>query len=255
MVDAAEHRGRLPRDQQAAGGELHVHAVAERHRTLSPGAPAAAPARGRWRRASRASHAAAVPATTPRRSPREHQHGHEDDPHRTLHRSSMSPSCIVGPRTQRPVGTITRGTTNPNRLRRVDRWIAGPLAPRWRSADAPLVVDLGYGATPVTAVELHDRLRRVRSDVEVVGLEIDPARVAAAQPLARPVCRSRSAASRCPCPAVGTRTSSGPSTCCGSTTRARSPTPGRRCATGSPPAACWSTARATRSDAGPRGSR
>ena len=97
----------------------------------------------------------------------------------------MSPSCTVG-RTHRPVGTITRGTTNPNRLRRVDRWIAGPLAPRWRSADAPLVVDLGYGATPVTAVELHDRLRRVRADVEVVGLEIDPARVAAAQPLARP---------------------------------------------------------------------
>ncbi|MGN6302052.1 MAG: class I SAM-dependent methyltransferase [Angustibacter sp.] len=98
----------------------------------------------------------------------------------------MSPSCFVGPRTQRPVGTITRGTTNPNRLRRVDRWIAGPLAPRWRSAPAPLVVDLGYGATPVTAVELRDRLRRVRSDVEVVGLEIDPARVAAAQPLTRP---------------------------------------------------------------------
>jgi hypothetical protein len=84
------------------------------------------------------------------------------------------------------VGTITRGTTNPNRLRRVDRWVAGPAAWRWRSAAAPLVVDLGYGATPVTAVELHDRLRRVRADVEVVGLEIDPARVAAAQPLARP---------------------------------------------------------------------
>ncbi len=28
----------------------------------------------------------------------------------------------------RPVGTITRGTTNPNRLRRCDRWIAGPQA-------------------------------------------------------------------------------------------------------------------------------
>jgi SAM-dependent methyltransferase len=84
------------------------------------------------------------------------------------------------------VGTITRGTTNPNRLRRADRWIAGPAARWWRSAPAPLVVDLGYGATPVTAVELHDRLRRVRADVDVVGLEIDPARVAAAQPLARP---------------------------------------------------------------------
>lgn len=43
------------------------------------------------------------------------------------------------------------------------------------------MVDLGYGATPVTAVELHARLRAVRPDVEVVGLEIDPERVAAAQ--------------------------------------------------------------------------
>jgi hypothetical protein len=48
------------------------------------------------------------------------------------------------------------------------------------------VVDLGYGETPVTAVELSDRLREVRDDVEVVGLEIDPERVAAAQAAARP---------------------------------------------------------------------
>ena len=76
---------------------------------------------------------------------------------------------------QRPVGEITRGTTNPNRLRRVDRWLAGPQAWRLRSpAEAPVVVDLGYGASPVTAVELHDRLRRVRDDVVVVGTEIDP---------------------------------------------------------------------------------
>ncbi len=86
----------------------------------------------------------------------------------------------------RPVGTLTRGTTNPNRLRRVDRWLAGPQAWRLRRSDDPVVVDLGYGASPVTAVELHDRLRRVRPDVEVVGIEIDPGRVAAAAPLARP---------------------------------------------------------------------
>ena len=88
---------------------------------------------------------------------------------------------------QRPVGTITRGTTNPNRLRRVDRWLAGREAWRLRrSADPPVVVDLGYGASPVTAVELHDRLRRVRRDVQVVGVEIDPARVAAGRVLERP---------------------------------------------------------------------
>lgn len=82
------------------------------------------------------------------------------------------------------VGTITRGTTNPNRLRRVDRWLAGPQAWRLRGAARPVVVDLGYGASPVTAVELRDRLRRVRADVEVVGIEIDPERVAAAAALA-----------------------------------------------------------------------
>lgn len=38
--------------------------------------------------------------------------------------------------------------------------------------------------SPVTAVELRDRLRRVRADVEVVGIEIDPERVAAAAALA-----------------------------------------------------------------------
>ncbi|MBK8470409.1 MAG: class I SAM-dependent methyltransferase [Actinomycetales bacterium] len=89
-------------------------------------------------------------------------------------------------RQPRPQGRITRGTTNPNRLRRCDRWLAGPQAWRLRRPhEAPIVVDLGYGASPVTTVELHERLRRVRSDVHVIGLEIDPARVAAATGLAR----------------------------------------------------------------------
>jgi hypothetical protein len=92
----------------------------------------------------------------------------------------------VTARARRPLGTVTRGTTNPNRLRRVDRWLAGPQAPRLRRAADPLVVDLGYGASGITALELRDRLRSVRDDVDVVGIEIDPERVAAAQPLAGP---------------------------------------------------------------------
>ena len=88
----------------------------------------------------------------------------------------------------RPVGAPTRGTTNPNRLRRVDRWLAATpeVAAVLRRAPGPLVVDLGYGASPVTTVELAGRLRRVHPSVRVLGLEIDPARVAAARPAARP---------------------------------------------------------------------
>ncbi len=89
-------------------------------------------------------------------------------------------------RVARPVGAITRGTTNPNRLRRVDNWIAWRCATLLRNAADPLVVDLGYGATAVTTIELRDRLARVRADLRVVGLEIDPVRVAAARPYADP---------------------------------------------------------------------
>jgi len=84
----------------------------------------------------------------------------------------------------KPVGVVTRGTTHPNRLRRVDRWIAHALARELRAAPDPVVVDLGYGAEAWTARDLRDRLRAVRPDVEVVGIEIDPARVAAAAPYA-----------------------------------------------------------------------
>ena len=69
----------------------------------------------------------------------------------------------------------------------MDRWIAAELAPALRRADAPPVaVDLGYGAAPWTAVELHARLAAVRADVRVVGIEIEPERVAVAQRHARP---------------------------------------------------------------------
>jgi hypothetical protein len=86
----------------------------------------------------------------------------------------------------RALGLPTRGTTAPNRLRRVDRWIADELAGTLRAAEHPLVVDLGFGASPITTVELATRLRALRDDVSVVGLEIDPERVAAAAPASRP---------------------------------------------------------------------
>lgn len=79
----------------------------------------------------------------------------------------------------KPVGTVTRGTTNTNRLRRIDRWIAH--RPEFAKAASPLIVDLGFGASGVTTFELWSRLAAVRGDVRVLGLEIDPARVAAAR--------------------------------------------------------------------------
>jgi len=92
----------------------------------------------------------------------------------------------VAPSGSRPQGTITRGTTNPNRLRRLDRWIAHRMGSAIRAHPAPIVVDLGYGASPITTLELADRLERLHPAVDVVGVEIDPARVAAAAPLERP---------------------------------------------------------------------
>lgn len=81
-----------------------------------------------------------------------------------------------------PIGQLTRGTTGYNRLRRSDRWLTH--SPRVRatllSALDPLVIDLGYGARPVTTLEMAARLRVVRQDLRVVGLEIDPDRVMSA---------------------------------------------------------------------------
>jgi hypothetical protein len=82
-----------------------------------------------------------------------------------------------------PVGQPTRGTTGHNRLRRSDRWLVH--SPRMRTAlqaaADPLVIDLGYGALPVTTLELAARLRVVRPDVRVVGLEIHPERIVSAR--------------------------------------------------------------------------
>jgi len=76
---------------------------------------------------------------------------------------------------KKPVGNVTRGTTNPNRLRRVDRYLAA--LPILRQTPQPVVVDLGFGASPITAVELLSRLSKVNSNTHVVGIEIERERV------------------------------------------------------------------------------
>ena len=94
----------------------------------------------------------------------------------------MSPHL---PPSTRPVGDETRGTTHPNRLRRVDRWLVALHGARLRRATDPLVVDLGYGRHPVTTLELADRRAAERADVDIVGVEIVRERVEAALPYAR----------------------------------------------------------------------
>ena len=48
------------------------------------------------------------------------------------------------------------------------------------------MVDLGFGASPITAVELHDRLVAINPSVRVVGVEIDRERVERGLAVAKP---------------------------------------------------------------------
>ncbi|RKT57937.1 class I SAM-dependent methyltransferase [Saccharothrix australiensis] len=86
----------------------------------------------------------------------------------------------------RALGLPTRGTTNPNRLRRVDRWVAHACRALVEGSDDPLVVDLGYGSSPITTVEMAARLRPLNPRLRVLGLELDAERVAAGEAAADP---------------------------------------------------------------------
>ena len=92
------------------------------------------------------------------------------------------------PRRGRPQGQPTRGKTAQNRLRRVDLFLARYAADLLRADDDLLtgawLVDLGYGAEPYTTLEMAQRLRRINPALPVLGVEIDPERVAAAAPYA-----------------------------------------------------------------------
>ena len=79
----------------------------------------------------------------------------------------------------KPIGVITRGTTGHNRLRRADRWLTHhpQVGALLRRAHRPLAIDVGYGASHTTTVEWARWLRTTCPNVDVLGLEIDPARV------------------------------------------------------------------------------
>jgi hypothetical protein len=84
---------------------------------------------------------------------------------------------------------VTRGKTARNRLRKVDVFVllyAADLLtrPLPQAARRSFFVDLGYGAEAFTTLESAERFRRVNPDLDVLGVEIDPERVAAGLPFA-----------------------------------------------------------------------
>lgn len=85
---------------------------------------------------------------------------------------------------RKPEGRPTRGKTAPNRLRRVDTFLMRyePALLRDNVHDRAWVVDLGFGAEALTTLEMAARLRRLNPTLPVLGVEIDPARVANAAP-------------------------------------------------------------------------
>lgn len=93
------------------------------------------------------------------------------------------PHPLAPPR--KPEGQPTRGKTAANRLRRVDNFALRYDPALLRRQDGQfahaLFVDLGYGAEPTTTLESAARFRRLNPTLPVLGVEIDPQRVAAAQ--------------------------------------------------------------------------
>jgi hypothetical protein len=98
---------------------------------------------------------------------------------RTFHPKSVS---------KKPEGAITRGKTTSNRLRRVDNFLVRYDPGLITRSDGDflnaLYVDLGFGAEATTTLESAGRFRRLNPSLPILGVEIDPERVAEAQPFA-----------------------------------------------------------------------
>jgi len=78
----------------------------------------------------------------------------------------------------KPDGQITRGKTAPNRLRRVDAFVAAYDPSLIANKSDAFYVDLGYGSRPTTTLESAERLRLLNPELPVLGVEIEPERVA-----------------------------------------------------------------------------
>lgn len=68
-----------------------------------------------------------------------------------------------------PASRAVRGRTRPGRLRAVDEWVVHEAASV--VAEARLVIDVGFGVSPVTVEEFAHSLHAVNAGVRVVGLE------------------------------------------------------------------------------------
>lgn len=86
---------------------------------------------------------------------------------------------------RRPIGQPTRGKTALNRLRQIDVYVGVAWAGILRGP-RPLIVDVGYGAAAWTTLEMRARWLPFNPNLRVLGLEIDPERVAVALPYATP---------------------------------------------------------------------
>lgn len=97
-------------------------------------------------------------------------------------RATCHPQAIP----RKPQGQPTRGKTARNRLRRVDNFLLIYDSALLRRKDGPygraFFVDLGYGAQPITTLESAARFRRINPALPILGIEIDPERVAAGLP-------------------------------------------------------------------------
>ncbi len=74
--------------------------------------------------------------------------------------------------------------TRPGRLRGVDTWLRAERSSGW-PVDVALV-DVGFGVSPTTTVELFDWVRGLRPDARVEGWELDAAALERAQAFAEP---------------------------------------------------------------------
>ena len=85
---------------------------------------------------------------------------------------------------KKPQGIVTRGKTARNRLRQVDNFLMLYEASLLSRRDDSIFVDLGYGAEAFTTLESAVRFRRINPELKILGVEIEPERVAAAIPYA-----------------------------------------------------------------------